>query len=342
MLPIIYYNLETKSQTIMRLQILTERSRVEGCSFIKHYKFDIGHTVPIYDVSTMNALNQIIGHVKFQNANYGNVFYRGVGGLYKNVLPALMRERAKGIPNDLCQTLNSIINDSYFKEFLKLFNPVVPRTDKDYYFNKMVIRYNKYCAEALLQHYAGSTRFLDVVDNHWVALWMGLHEFKRHGKGNKFYHSNRKSLSAWDLYEAHIGNNGDVMNRDIYTYILLIAMPYPKSTPNYGISETEDFVEVDLRKALPSIYLRPHAQHALVIRRRDKGNIEQKAEYYDMASQVTAILRVRIDRVAKWLGEGILLTQENLFPSPSIDQGYNNLLMHSETFKEPFDIKKYF
>lgn len=132
MLPIIYYNLETKSQTIMRLQILTERSRVEGCSFIKHYKFDIGHTVPIYDVSTMNALNQIIGHVKFQNANYGNVFYRGVGGLYKNVLPALMRERAKGIPNDLCQTLNSIINDSYFKESLKLFNPVVPRTDKDY------------------------------------------------------------------------------------------------------------------------------------------------------------------------------------------------------------------
>lgn len=75
MLPIIYYNLKTKSQTIMRLQILTERSRVEGCSFIKHYKFDIGHTVPIYDVSTMNALNQIIGHVKFQNANYGNVFY---------------------------------------------------------------------------------------------------------------------------------------------------------------------------------------------------------------------------------------------------------------------------
>ena len=110
----------------------------------------------------------------------------------------------------------------------------------------------------------------------------------------------------------------------------------------YGIIETANFVEVDLRKALPSIYLRPHAQHALVVRRRDKGNIEQKAGYYDMASQVTAILRVRIDRVSNWLGEGTLLTQGNLFPSPSIDQGYNNLLMNSEIFKDPFDIKKYF
>ena len=59
-----------------------------------------------------------------------------------------------------------------------------------------------------------------------------------------------------------------------------------------------------------------------------------------MASQVTTILRVRIDRVIEWLGEGSLFTQDNLFPSPSIDQGYNNLLMHENIFKKPFDIKK--
>ena len=327
---------------MMNPKILTDKSRVEGCYFIEHYKYNTGHVVPIYDVITTNALNQIIGHVKFQNADYGNVYYRGVGDLHDNVLPSLMRGRARGFPNDLIQTLNDIIKDPYFSESLKLFKTVVPKNQKDYSFNKRVKRYNKYYAEALLQHYAGSTRFLDVVDNHWVALWMGLHKFKQHGKANKFCHSIRRSLSAWDLYEAQIEKGVGVINADIYAYILLIAMPYSRSTPEYGISETESFVEVDLRKALPSIYLRPHAQHALVIRRTDKGNIEQKAHYYDMASQVTAILRVRIDRVAKWLGEGTLLTQENLFPSPSIDQGYNNLLMHSDTFKEPFDIKKYF
>ena len=111
----------------MKPTVLTENSRVEGCSFIKQHKFGSGHIVPIYDVSTMNALNQIIGHVKFQNANYGNVYYRGISGLYDNVLPALMRGRTKGIPDDLCQALNSIINDSYFQNSLKLSTTVVPR-----------------------------------------------------------------------------------------------------------------------------------------------------------------------------------------------------------------------
>lgn len=326
----------------MKPKILTDKSRVEGCSLIGHHKYSNGHSVPIYDVSTTNALNQIIGHVKFQNADYGNVYYRGVRGLYDNVLPALMRGRVRGTPNDLTQTLNKIISDSYFKKSLKLFDTIIPKSDQDHYFNKKVKRYNKYFAEALLQHYAGSTRFLDVVDNHWVALWMGLHEFKTHGKKNEFYHSTKRSLSAWDLYEAHTERDVRLINKDIYAYILLIAMPYPISAPEYGITETDGFVEVDLRKALPSVYLRPHAQHALVIRKRDKDNINQVAHYYDMASQVTTILRVRIDRVIEWLGEGSLLTQDNLFPSPSIDQGYNNLLMHENIFKKPFDIKKYF
>ena len=61
-----------------------------------------------------------------------------------------------------------------------------------------------------------------------------------------------------------------------------------------------------------------------------------------MASQVTAILRIRIDRVSEWLGNGSLLTKENLFPSPSIDQGYNNLLTYLNELEAPFDIKKYF
>ena len=102
----------------MTPQILTDKSRVEGCYFIRHYKFNNGHMVPIYDISTTNALNQIIGHVKFLNAEYGNVYYRGVGELYDNVLPALMRGRVRGVPDDLNKTLSDIINNPYFKESL--------------------------------------------------------------------------------------------------------------------------------------------------------------------------------------------------------------------------------
>lgn len=117
-------------------------------------------------------------------------------------------------------------------------------------------------------------------------------------------------------------------------------MPYGDKKPIDGISETEEFVTVDIRKALPSIYLRPHAQHALVVRRRDNNNND--ARYYDLSSQVVGILRIRIDRASLWLGNGQLVTKDNLFPSPSIDQGYNNLLMHSDIFTNPFEIIKYY
>ena len=327
----------------IRPSILTDKSRIEGCKFVRSHEFSNGHSVPIYDVTSTNALNQLIGHVKFANSSYGNVYYRGVSGLYDNVLPSLMRNRVKGIPNDLCQMLNSVCENSYLKKSLKLKNTIRPKNSKDHLSNKKIERYNKYRIEALWQHYAGFTRFLDVVDNHWVALWMGIHNFIPHGEGKKFCHITKRSstLSALDMYERFIAKE-DVTNINIYTYILLIAMPHCYDNQENGISETKEFVEVDLRKALPSIYLRPHAQHALVIRKRDKGNIEQKAEYYDMAYQVTAILQIRIDRVAEWLGDGTLLTKDNLFPSPSIDQGYNNLLTYSDNFKKPFEIKKYY
>ena len=325
----------------MKPVILTHKSNYEGCVFSRMHTFSSGHKAPIYDIHSTGALNQIIGHVKFANAQYGNVYYRGVNGLYDNALPALMRNRTNGSANDLNKILNEINNSEYFKESLKLRHTKYPKAHEDHYLNQAIKRHNKYTVEALLQHYAGSTRFLDVVDNHWVALWMSLHKFGTHGKGNEYYMSSKRTLSMWDLYEKSL-NKENLTESHIYTYILLIAMPYPQNEPEYGIVETDEFVEVDLRKALPSIYLRPHAQHALVIRRRDKYNTENHANYYDMSSQVTAILRLRVDRVDKWLGNGALLTQENLFPSPSIDQGYNNLLLHSDEFVKPFDIKKYF
>ena len=325
----------------MKPKILTEKSTVEGCKFVQFYKYRNGHTVPIYDVLSTNALNQLIGHVKFDNAPYGNVYYRGVGGLYDNVLPSLMRNRARGVPDDLSNLLSSACNNPHLKKSLKLKDTIYPKKKEDHYINQKINRHNRYCVEALWQHYAGSTRFLDVVDNHWVALWMGIHDFVPHGKGYKFCKINKRSLSVMDIYENGINKDRAESDFNIYTYILLIAMP-SYCNDRSGICETDEFVEVDLRKALPSIYLRPHAQHALLIRRRDKGNINRKAEYYDMASQVTAILRIRVDRVDKWLGNGTLLSKENLFPSPSIDQGYNNLLTYLDNYDKPFDIKKYY
>ena len=180
------------------------------------------------------------------------------------------------------------------------------------------------------------------MDNHWIAIWMGLHQFRLHGKNSKYCACIKRRLPLGDTLERMIekGNVKDL--QDIYVYVLLIAMPHSTAIPEKGIIETENFVEVDLRKALPSIYLRPHAQHALVVRKRDKQNVMQLASYYDMADQVVGILKVRIDVADEWLGCGTLMSADNIFPSPSIDQGYNTLLMRADIFKYPFEIMKYY
>lgn len=312
----------------------------EGCLFERQFQFSCGHTVPIYRINTTSAFNQIIGFAKFKNSEYGNVYYRGINSLYNNVLPSLMRNRAKGIPDDLTRICQNIENDARLSDSLKLRKTKQPKKEEHFRMNKGISRFNKYTIESLLQHYVGATRFLDVVDNHWIALWMGLHQFEMHGKSGRYCSCIKRRILLGDVLEQRVGKASKEDN--IYVYVLLIAMPHATSTPQFGINQTENFIEVDLRKALPSIYLRPHAQHALVIRKRDKQNINQTASYYDMAQQVVGILKIRIDIADEWLGYGDLMSAKNIFPSPSVDQGYNTLLMRNDIFKYPFEIIKYY
>ena len=302
--------------------LLTHKSTAYGSKFIAKFKFKNGHEVSLYEVEKMAAFNQLIGHAKFMNAQYGNVYYRGVNGLFDNVLPSIMRGRTYGQAAALNKLLTEICDNDYFHDSLKL-RAVPNGNNENYYLANEIRRKNRYCVEGLLQHYAGYTRFVDVVDNHWVALWMGLHNFKMRGKGARYCMCEKREFSLGDLYKA-TPLNGCPITTDFRNH--------------------SDFVEVDLRKTLPSFYLRPHAQHALVVRRRDSKNFNSMptAAFYDMASQVIGILRVRIDYASQWLGNGNLLTSSNLFPSPSLDQGYNNLLMHSDLFTNPFEIVKYY
>ena len=43
-------------------------------------------------------------------------------------------------------------------------------------------------------------------------------------------------------------------------------------------------------------------------------------------------MRIRIDRAAKWIGSGHLLSYANLFPSHVFDKGYAGLLRQSSFF----------
>lgn len=292
-----------------------------GCIFTESYVFSCGHTVPVYEVSTVHALNQLVGYAKFINQSFGDVYYRGECKLHDSLLPGLLRGRVGTTCSArLNNKINDIVNDKYLRKQLKL-------DTLDHVSASLIV-------EGLLQHYGIKTRFLDFVDNHWVALWMGL-----------FRNTTIKQITSYNHYMAReiplvdIANGKKASDEEMYQYILLLAIPGKSKRANNGIYTSEDFYEIDLRQALPSTFLRPHAQHGWVIRKR--LHYDARPANYDMATSVVGIIKIRIDRAKQWVGSGDLLSQDNLFPPPAYDNGYDILLQRSDLFEGEFSITKY-
>lgn len=152
--------------------------------------------------------------------------------------------------------------------------------------------YNYMLIEAILQHYGANTYCMDFVDNHWCALWFGLYKFE-----NNHYHERTDD-----------GN--------LYVFLYVAETEGPCVGGMYIGDET---YTVDLRKALPSTFQRPASQHGWVVRQK-----ERKAESLD--NRVVGIIEISVSDAKKWLGNGVLLSEENFFPSYTIDQGYKVLL----------------
>lgn len=276
--------------------------------------FEAGHEVPIFDIFDYRALNQLIGYAKFLNTDYGDVYYRGEVRLHASLLPSICRQHN---PTGFEQALNSVIkktiNDDDFSKTAKLSSF---KKEKN---AKMIV-------EALLQHYGYSTHFVDLVDNHWIALWFGLNQFKK-----------IKNLSEYCYYQKRIINPIELFSSSdretsIYQYMLLVAVDNNVAPVERGIYVGNDIITIDLRSTLPSIFLRPHAQHGLVVRR----NRHESQASYDIASNVVAIARLRVDNVLAWIGSGDLLETANLFPSPAYDFGYEILLERKDLFENKY------
>lgn len=318
-----------------RPKIMPGNNATRGCTAVGPFTFADGHTVPVYDCKDPNALNQLIGYAKFINSDYGNVYYRGVDNLYPTLIPSLLRDRTYSDANDLDKVLNRICCDERLHKTLKLLPHSFGNTVEE----KQARKRNRHIVEAVLQHYCGKSRYIDVVDNHWVAIWMGLQDFIKCGKNDKHCNCRRRQLTPIDIAERI--NSGEQLP-NLYVYLLLMAMPHTGDRNPGGVCFSANHIEVDLRKTIPSFFLRPHAQHALAIRKRGDDNSQCSVGFYDLAPQTVGIMRIRIDRANAWIGDGTLLSAENLFPSPSLDQGYNTLLMRNDIFTYPFEIIKYF
>lgn len=305
---------------------LSDRLSINGTKFVEGYHFSCGNIVPIYEVDTVHAFNQLIGHAKFNNQAYGNVFYRGECKLHEALKPSLFRN-AKNVdkPTErISQLIQKIIDDPHLKRELKV--------------DGQAFDVARHKVEGLLQHYGIPTRFIDVVDNHWIALWMGLNRAGKVKQLSQYYHYTERTIPFVEL-----AKNATINDEDLFQYVLLIAVPFSERRVLNGIQTSSDYIEVDLRQALPSIFLRPHAQHGLVLRRKvHNDDLCKGTDAYDMAPSVIGIIKIRIDRVHEWIGTGELLTQNNLFPPPAYDYGYDLLLMRGDLFdKTDFSVARY-
>ena len=72
------------------------------------------------------------------------------------------------------------------------------------------------------------------------------------------------------------------------------------------------------------------------------SDMSKGADAYDLAPAIVGIIKIRIDRVKEWIGTGELLTQNNLFPPPAYDYGYDLLLKRTDIFEDSdFNIARY-
>jgi hypothetical protein len=164
--------------------------------------------------------------------------------------------------------------------------------------------------EPLLQHYGLRTRWVDVVDNIWVALWFACHSFVVETEAKRFAHHLRRSTAQ---------------EPDGFAYVSVISTGPIEPIGAHGSWEGPKARLIDLRVAAPSLYLRPHAQHGLLI---------AAAGWHEPATIDVGLLhketlRIKLGDALEWLGDGTMLRPFVLFPPASVDHGYRRLLEYA-------------
>ena len=242
----------------------------------------------VLEAHSQHAFTQAVGYIKFIYRDYFSVLYRGQRKHYGSLVPSLFRGSSSV---GVMQKRNKAINDFMAgSEHLNLFIKGTP----------------DHAREAILQHYGINTRWVDLVDNHWIALWFSAHRF----------------FTTNDGYSSHFEKR-EITDDTGYAYIILIGGPRFWINRAYpGQYSDNDAQLIDLRVAAPSMYLRPHSQHALLLRRGTYANPPDA----DLSNRIVGVIRIPIRLVKEWLGVGGLIGPSSLFPPPYYDHGYQQLL----------------
>lgn len=249
-------------------------------------------------VTTPHAMVQAAGYLKYAANSDGPVYFRGQSRKYGSMRPSLFRD---------CKTINTM------KKRVSALGDFRNRSRSAHAF---LTGTPKHALDPLLQHYGIRTNWLDLVDNLWVALWFSCYDAIAHGKRGQYLH-----------FEPRRADPSSVV------YIALVqcgAVSPVDDSP--GLWRSADLELVDLRVAAPSLYLRPHAQHGLLVRRH---TIATESDG-DLSRHVVGWLRAPLVDALSWIGKGGLLTVHSLFPPPRYDLGCERLLHDLTDVKSRF------
>ena len=157
---------------------------------------------------------------------------------------------------------------------------------------------------------------LDELREHAKLAPISFDELVKRNKTRVFERNHRSWANACKLVSEY---NIQIENMEKIDHLFLFLYVADTNASNFrGVYMGGDTYTIDLRKALPSNFLRLCSQHGWVVRGKDNN--------YDFNSGFSCVIRINIELAKEMLGSGALLSQDNFFPDETIDQGYNILL----------------
>lgn len=308
---------------------MTRATRGEATISGVAQRTEAGHRV--FRVSDPNALTQLMGWLKF-TANGGQVLYRGQGRIHSSMYASGLRGIGGASASEaeratLATSLASYITQLAGSECRCNEGPfpfgTAHRCDEQVARGSagpLVGSTYRAVAEPLLQHYGIRTRWLDVVDNIWIALWFACHTEKTEGLRHAFHQ--RRSPDAEQLAATTAAVAGTSRAHVPMAYVAVIDTGSLRSTQIPGYSIGDEIRVVDLRYAVPSVYLRPHAQHGILVAPPKLPSGGDGA----LTERVVAYIEIALNDALSWLGSGVMTSPFVLFPPAASDHGFRRLL----------------
>ena len=153
------------------------------------YLHDPLEDIDVFHVRSPHLLTQAAGYLKYSHGqkNSVGIYYRGQSKLYRGSLaPAIYRNPS----GDTCKMGVAKRRIGELKSYLEACKKQ----------GRVLKQVPEYAWEPLLQHYGIYTRWLDIVDNVWIALWFACNQAKGVGKSGEFVHFERRKPTAKSEY----------------------------------------------------------------------------------------------------------------------------------------------